>query len=259
MLYFFRGKIIQNKTFLPIKKLNEYILNFNKKRKIIIKHNKKHIFFLKNEKYFKNDCIKYKFLEQTNIYKKISKLKHKKPFIYTEWQLYKFDKIIKTISKNTQEKINYNNEKYRSINNLCLIETIASSFANSVLITDNFNMFASFKKLTEFFKVYKKEAKILGTLVIKDLIEIYFRLSMDLYNLKKQILRAGNKKHFKIEKMNHTEIYGLYLFNPNASKFLNKLQTTTIIKATSSVINRIDENFYKQKIIFKYIQLLLVK
>lgn len=173
---------------------------------------------------------------------------------YAEQINNKFSKEIPKLSNIIDNKINNINQKFRSINNECIIETVAASFAQATLTEEQFDMFTCFKNLSTLVKVYKKEAEMLSFLVIKNLIELYVILQNEIFKIKKQVLKS---KHIKRLRKNSSpaSIYGTYLLNKSASKILLRSKHD-IEQATSLVISELDTICYKQKIIYRYIRLL---
>lgn len=249
----------KNKT-ICFKLLADYISQKNKKRKSVNSNSEiphKQCNLSRKMQNINNYCsrqeIIYKKLESSFLCYETKNLIQKKQ-TYAERINNNFSKAISKLSNAIDTKINNSNQKYRSINNECIIETVASSFARATLTEEQFDMFASFKNLSALVKVYKKEAEILSFLVIKNLIEIYVVLQNEIFKIKKQVLKSRHIKRLK-RNASPATIYGTFLFNKSASKILLKSKHD-IEQATSIVISELDTICYKQKIIFRYIELL---
>lgn len=260
LIVIFHDKFSKNKNTISIKLLPEYIYSFYKKRKCNNKtHEKTHQntessdFFLKNKNKLQKNKITYQRLNQSFLSFEMSKFKSKN-LTYVERNNLKFSKLIENFSKEIDDKINSNKQKYRAINNQCLIETVATSFANATITEDEFNMFSSFKKICSLVKIYKKEAEILNVLVIAKLINLYCILQDEIQKMKHQIISAKNTKKLK-RNSPPEKVYGVYLFNKSATKIILK-SNFNIINATNNILQKLDEIQNKQKIIFRYIRLL---
>lgn len=241
---------------ISVKNLIEYLPSKqNKKRKIIngsCEISKQNGIFLKHFQK-RNNKLKYKKLK-TSYLSFCLKSKNKQKPTYVEMNNQRITNHIYSLTKQIDNKINSEKRTFRSIGGECLIETIASSFANAVLIENDFNMFSNFKELCMFSKVYKKEAEILNILIISKLIEIYLILQKQIYDVKKKVFQGKKLKHIKKNTPAET-IYGTYLLNKSASKiFIESNQD--IVKATNIVLENLDEIEQKQKLIFRHIKLL---
>ena len=243
----------------PIKfnHLKEYILQIKNKRKIYKNKYEKHQY---NDKTNKINIIKYKNIK----YKKLNKtysyfeekdiLKDNKNMIYSERLNIKRNQELLEIALKINTIINSNKQKYRAIERNCIIDIIAKSFAHSVLIENNFNVFDAFKEVSSYIKIYKKEAQILPILIISNLIQNYIKLQNDIIYIKKQVL-LGRKCRKIRNNFSCAKLYGVYLFNHSSSKFI-VYDRQKIFNATNFVLNEIDSIFYKQRIIFNYIKYL---
>lgn len=201
------------------------------------------------------NIVNYKRLNKTRIYNILCNLKIKKQTYVEQQNSCFYDSILK-LSKIIQHKINRNKNSYRAINNECLIETVASSYAHAILVEKQINIFDNFRELIKFTKVYKKEAAILNLLLINKLIELFIILHQDIDNIKLKINKGKKQKKYKhISKLTNAEIYGIFLFNSSSTKLIGN-NKKIIIKATTSVLNELDEIYNKQRIIFNYINFL---
>lgn len=251
-------KLKKEKEFksISVKKLKEYLqLKQNKKRKT---NNKTHEISKQNSifvKYFqkRNNKLNYKKLK-TSYLSFCLKSKNKQKQTYVEMNNQRITNHVYSLTKQIDNKINSEKRTFRSIGGECLIETIASSFANAVLIENDFNMFSNFKELCMLSKVYKKEAEILNILIISKLIEIYLILQKQIFDIKKKVLHGKKLKHIKKNTPAET-IYGTYLLNKSASKIFIETNQD-IVKATNIVLEKLDEIEQKQKLIFRHIKLL---
>lgn len=238
------------------KSLDKYFLQGNKKRKSQHNYSEKahynsvlHNFNANNAK----NNIKYIKLKPCYISFETQKFEMQK-LTYVEQNNLAFSKHIQNISPKIENKINNCKQTFRSVGNQCLIETVATSFANATLVEDRFDMFSAFKNFSNVVKVYKKEAEILSFLIIKNLISIYVILQKEIYKIKKGVLLAKHTKHLS-KKSTSAKIYGTYMFNKSASKLLIK-SGADIISATNNILDELDTIEYKQKIIYRYIRLL---
>lgn len=260
LILIFHDEFFEKPKSISFKLLPEYISSFYKKRKTNTKSSEKQqqntnisSFFVKNKKQLRKNKISYQKLERSFLSFEMSKFERKNP-TFVEQNNLKFSKILESISKDVDEKINSNNQKYRTINNQCLIETVATSFANATITESEFNMFSSFKKICSLVKIYKKEAEILNTLVIAKLIKLYCILQNEIQKIKQQVL-SGKKVKRLNKKSSPEKIYGVYLFNKSALKILLKSEHN-VANATNNVLQKLDEIQNKQKIIFRYVRLL---
>lgn len=243
--------------------LNKYINHKNIKRKSInknVNYNNQNTNLLKNinnKQKIKQQKYYYKKLQNINISHKIQAISKQKHKIYT--QINKKQQLIKliNISKTIEKSITKNNIFFRAINNECIIETVAKSYAKAILTNENFNVFENFKQLCTLTKVYKKEAEVLNCLIIKELILLYIDLNSYIENLKKKILKGKKVKKLK-NKSNHYIIYGIYLFNPKATKLLfDKKQA--LINSTNLILEELEYIDKNQNILYKYILFLHTK
>lgn len=245
---------------ISFKLLASYISQENKKRKFTKNTCKIPLYngcsptkTQNNKIYCQKQEIVYRKLKPSYLCFETKNLIQKKQ-TYAEQINNKFSKEIPKLSNIIDNKINNINQKFRSINNECIIETVAASFAQATLTEEQFDMFTCFKNLSTLVKVYKKEAEMLSFLVIKNLIELYVILQNEIFKIKKQVLKS---KHIKRLRKNSSpaSIYGTYLLNKSASKILLRSKHD-IEQATSLVISELDTICYKQKIIYRYIRLL---
>lgn len=248
-----------NKT-ISYKLLASYISQENKKRNlqsICRKFKPKSIIFTKNTQNSfikqKTNKTKYQILSRSYLSFKTEKLIQKNQ-TYAEKINNNFSKEISKLSIVIDKIINNKKSTFRSMNNECIIETVARSFANATLTEERFDMFLCFKTLSTKVKIYKKEAEILSCLVIKNLIELYVVLQEEIFKIKKQVIKAKHIKHLSPNAKPPT-IYGTFLLNKSASKLLLKSRQN-VIDATSIVISELDTLCYKQKIIYRYIKFL---
>ena len=246
----------KHKTFQePIKynQIKNYITQINKKRNNDNYLNKYASNIIKNNNNILNYKKKYKYkkLSRSYLYFSLQNLNKKQNYItYVEYiNKSRLDKIIK-ISQNVDNKINSDLQKYRCIDNICIVETIAKSFAYAILVEENFNIFNTFEKLCSETKIYKKEAKILKYLIISELILNYKKLQNDILKLKKDIIKCTNIRKCN-KNLSFAKIYGISLFNSSSSKFIKN--SNVIIEATNFVLYELDQILYKQKIISNYI------
>lgn len=245
-----QDKVVSHNT------LEKYLLQQNKKRNLRqfeCKNAYHNHYLCKLFAFFNKNKIKYSKLKPCFISFEIGKIETKN-LTYVEQNNFNFTKHIQSISSKIENKINNCKQKYRSINNECIIETVAISFANATLVEDRFDMFSCFKKLSSVAKVYKKEAEILSFLIIKNLISIYFLLQKEIYSIKRKVLKAKNSTHLS-KNSSYAKIYGTYLLNKSASKLLFK-SGADIANATNKILDELDQIEHKQKIIFRYIKLL---
>lgn len=243
----------QNNSNNNLEQLIALISQQNKKRKNGENCVKNLLSSDKYQSFCKRDEIFYKQINHSSLYKKIQRETHENN-LYVENITHINIEDVQHITKSAEEKINMQSEKFRYLNGKCIIETVASSFAHSVLTKDNFDMFKSFKDLSLIMKVYKKEAEMLSYLVIRELAKIYIKLMHDTEKIKKQIIRAGKYKVIT-GKVTPAKVYGIYMFNKSAIKLFYRYNLN-IETATTSLINELDTICYKQKIIYKYIKLL---
>ncbi len=260
LILIFHDKFFEKSKSISFKLLPEYISSFYKKRKTNTKTSKKQhqntnipSFFVKNKKNLRKNKISYQKLERSFLSFEMSKFEGKN-LTFVEQNNLKFSKTLKSLSKDIDEKINSNTQKYRTINNQCLIETVATSFANATITETEFNMFSSFKKICSLVKIYKKEAEILNVLVIAKLIKLYCVLQNEIQKIKQQVLSAKKIKRLN-KKSSPEKIYGVYLFNKSALKILLKSEHN-VANATNNVLQKLDEIQNKQTIIFRYVRLL---
>ena len=241
---------------ISYKSLDKYFLQGNKKRKsqnnyseITYYNGILHNFNANNSK----NNMKYAKLKPCYISFETQKFERQK-LTYVEQKNLAFSKHIQNISPKIENKINNCKQTFRCVGNQCLIETVATSFANATLVEDRFDIFSAFKNFSNVVKVYKKEAEILSFLIIKNLICIYVILQKEIYKIKKGVLLAKHANHLS-KKSTPAKIYGTYMFNKSASKLLIK-SGADIISATNNILDELDTIEYKQKIIYRYIRLL---
>lgn len=252
-LFFKMNNLTKNISITNIQLLKDYLClnykkrNFNKNK---LNNNIKNTNKIKNNAFFN---ILYIKLKHIHISKKIKKYIKEKNKTYVEKRNLTAYKNLYEISLIIEKKINKNKQTYRSINNECLIETIANSFAHLILLKKQFNVYESFRELTSVVKVYKKEADILSYLIISKLINIFIELHKDLLKIKKDVFKGYKlKKYKKINRLSSATIYGIYLKNPNRTKILFSNQDL-VINETTKLINELDLIYFKQRIIFNYI------
>lgn len=204
----------------------------------------------------KKKMLSYKKLSYINTTKKLKKHAKIKNAIYTEIKTkHHFDLLI-PLSKKIQIKIKHTTTKYRAMGNTCIIEKVAKYLANGVLVKEQFNIFEEFKNLSEVSRVYKKEAKILNTLIILELLKIYICLANDVLSIKNKVLKAKKIKRIaKNKNLSPPTIYGIFLLNKQGMKFITE-NNLNIQKATTSIIEDLDQLFIKQKVVFNYIKFL---
>ena len=207
--------------------------------------------------YFNSKALYYKKLSKFTLTKKIKKIYSLNTnLVYSETNTRNHYKLLLPLSIKTQKEINHNKTTYRAIGKNCLIENVAFNLAKGVLVKDKFDIFKEFESYCSFTKVYKKEAKILNTLVVCELLKIYYKLAKDVLVLKLKILRAKKLKTIKNpNRLCYQTIYGIYLFNKQGTKLI-KQHNLDIIKATTEVINELDQISIKQKVIYNYLKLL---
>ena len=211
---------------------------------------------LKNSNHNANngDKLTYLHLKRKNQISKFISLTNSSYLIYTERLLYHVNINLAKIIQETDNKLNNNKQKYRAIRRECIIETVANSYAHAVLLQDQFNVFESFKNLCQIVKVYKKEAEVLSTLIIANLVTIYIELLKDIKRIKNEIKKGSKIKRTK-NNMSAGNIYGCYMFNPSFTK-LYTLNPMNVIQSTSSLIDELDHIYLKQKTIYNYINFL---
>jgi len=207
--------------------------------------------------YYNSKALYYKKLSKFTLTKKIKKIYSLNTnLVYSETNTRNHYKLLLPLSIKTQKEINHNKTTYRAIGKNCLIENVAFNLAKGVLVKDKFDIFKEFESYCSFTKVYKKEAKILNTLVVCELLKIYYKLAKDVLVLKLKILRAKKLKTIKNpDQLCYQTIYGIYLFNKQGTKLI-KQHNLDIIKATTEVINELDQISIKQKVIYNYLKLL---
>jgi len=254
ILLLIRNKTTNKNNPVNVFLLKEHIKSVLKKRNFDYKNIKKHPKHIKNQKN-NSKSLTYKKIKKTNIYDFF-------PFIKTKQQTYveqinkPFYLYIFETAKYIQLKINKNKLKYRSINNECLIETIATSFAHAILKEEKINIFEKFEELSKNIKIYKKEALVLNTLLICKLIEIFVFLHNNIQEIKYKIIQGAKQKKYKHPlKLSVHEIYGIYMFNKSSTKLLRN-NKELIVNATTYLLKELDEICYKQKIIYNYIKFL---
>lgn len=250
-----KSKHKKEQSSVSFKNLHIYISQQNKKRNFNtqtseIQHKNSNYLSksLKNKNKFKYKKLKQSYLSLN------MKIKKSNNLTFVERNNQKLTNHLFLLSKKIDNKINSEKRTFRSISGECLIETIATSFANEVLIEEEFNMFSSFKQICTFSKIYKKEAEILNILIIAKLIDIYQILQNQIYDIKKKVLQGKTLKHIKKNTPDET-IYGAYILNKSASKLFMTTKTN-IIKATNNVLEKLDEIEEKQKKIFCHVRLL---
>lgn len=250
----------KRKNINPInfKCLANYIEQLTKKRKINANIDKKRYQNSNLKQYFANSLknkkqikIKYIQLKESFLQFEAPKNNNKKLTYVEQKSKADINRVIK-IARLVDIKINRCKEKFRSINNQIIIEIIATSFANALLIEDNFNVFSAFKELSQMIKVYKKEAEILSYLLVQKLITIFFILQREVDSIKQQIIQAKYIKKIRCKKPSSEMIYGIFMFNNSATKLILK-NNLNVNKATSDVLQKLDDNLYRQKNIYKYI------
>jgi len=251
------GKKEKNNNIINSKNLFEYINQNIKKRKTNYEKLKNNTILYKNNKISakiqKDNYITYKRIPKTNIGKTLKKFFIQNNKTYVEFENGKYSKQLIKLAVPVENFINKNKNTYRAINNECIVETVANSYAHAILIEDKFNIFENFSNLTKLIKVYKKEAEILNHLVILKLLELYTLLQKDIYYIKKDIFKGAKAK--KINSITPAFIYGVYLFNPASTKLLlNKFEL--VKNCTTRLIEELDNISYKQKIIYKYTRFL---
>ena len=208
--------------------------------------------------YFKQSSKKYAILSKNKIfYKHLQKKKFSaglkqiissKNSVYTEMQSLEKTKLLYALSKKIEKMVQNEKSTFRAVGKRTIIENISISYSNEILVCDTFNVYENFKTLSSIFKIYKKEAEVLNLLLIKNLMQIYIKLGKDVLQIKKQI-SVGSK--IKILKAHDKPavIYGAYLFNKNSTKLLVKSKAD-IKRATTLIINELDEIYQKQVVIF---------
>ena len=220
-IHFFIEKNKYKVNFLSEKALNNFIESSFKKRKNVVLN-------MKNRLNMVNRKLKYSYLpinlkkieigfDLLESYKKQRNLLFFEKFVFdnmTELKL-KMDKI---------NKLNFN-EKYRAVCGKILILEIAKTYVFLSLSRTNFDPVAHFKRLTNEYKFYKKEIKILPHLIS------YFLL----LSLKTNLLYAENirniiEKYSKVKKITKKEIskdevvYSLAKYNKHYIEFKLKLK-----------------------------------
>jgi len=258
VLLFFKNRKIDKS--INYKLLNEYISQEKINRKSNVKNTQNELKSakiqpktLKTPNNLKKCEITYKPLEVCVLSKKM-RHKGQEKITYIERENKERTEFVMSLLKKLEERINSNNQLFRAINNECIIETVASSYAHAILIEENFNIFSKFKELSMLVKVYKKEAAVLGALVMKDLAMIYLELIKDTNKIKSEIFK-GERAAVLIKKPSFAKIYGICLLNKSASKLILKYNLDARL-ATSSVICELDQIGYKQRIIHNYLALL---
>lgn len=248
-------------VFLPLLKGNKqskdsllgYIISLCKKRNLEQEKVKNSIKTSNcdNKKPKFKDKIKYKKLKHIavkNSYKSLLKEKNK---TYVEMARESETRAIYSICPMIEEKINHSSTHYRAINGQTIIETVASCYADDVLVMPTFDMFENFASLIKMVKVYKKEAEILNILVISRLMILYLRINEDIKRIKKDIKRGAKNINYK---STPASIYGKYMFSGQSSRC--PLTKGQIISAVNSLLFELDHLSEKQRIIFNYIKYL---
>lgn len=254
----YKTKNQKNKNIVSHKSLAKYISQQNKKRKTNIKSNEKthknpH-FPRKIAKIKNKNKFKYMYLEESFLSLKTKKFQTKNT-TYVEHANFSKYKKLQELSVLVDKKINNSKIKYRAINNQCVIETVAESFANAILIEDKFDVFSCFKKLSSIVKIYKKEAEILNYLLAKQFIELFMILQTEVYEIKQKILSAKNIKKLPKRKTCPEITYGIYLFNQSATTLILK-NNLDVKSATTTVLEKLDDILYRQTILFRYLTLI---
>ncbi len=234
--------------------LLDYILSLCKKRKFAlaeVKNTVQNTQTTQNKPHY-TDKIEYKKLKPFKIFKPLKAYSQSKNKTYVENELASKTKALISICPLIEGKINKNINRYRAIGGQTIIEAVATSYAEEVLVLPSFDMFENFRNLTRLVKVYKKEAEILNILVISKLLQIYLKLGQDIIKIKSDIKKAS---HCIVRtKTSPAYIYGLYKFNKQSSRFA--LKKDEVIFAVNQLLSELDQIYEKQRVVYNYIKYL---
>lgn len=198
----------------------------------------------------------YKRLNKSNSYEKILLLSITK-FKQIFCQKFLQSKLanLMAISKFIDYKINKNNQKFRTKNNLILIEQIASVVAFSVFKDKKCNLFELYKKLRLNYNLRQKEDKIFKFLLGKFLIDNLYDVESEIVEISRIIDESKTVqrlKNYKKQIYLSAEIYSIKKFNPNATKILDgyNYDYLSVIK---NLFSELTEALEKERIIISYL------
>lgn len=205
-----------------------------------------------------NNTVLLKFSKSKLVKKHYSPIKQNNNknahFLYFEHNIAIFYTYLNKFCSKSYKTVKQNNLLYRSINKTPIIQIIAEHFSTQVLVRKNFNVFNEFKKLTNNFKIYKKEALIFKDILIIELFNQFKKLQNNINLIKKDIETAKNTTKIKQnKKYSPAFIYSLYKFNNCSSKFFNANTKLDIISSTNQLLNELDFIYEKQRVIANYI------
>lgn len=207
----------------------------------------------------KNLQTKYTNLRKTIVDFKIKSLidsKIKRMFFEKDF-LENKDFILK-ISEFVSDKINNNNQLYKTKSKIATIENVAYIISKTIHSNNPYLLFTKYKNIKTFIKINKKEDKIFKLLLAKFLLEELVKIEDEFIQISKIIQNNKNRKYFTfyLKNINNTaKYYSILKYNKNSTMYFSRKNIDEAL-LINNLFDELNYSNFRMRIIIKYLSVM---